>query len=65
MTIPECDLVRRLEEFRCLLNRTLVVGVSRIGELSQLQVLVRKYPAEARQMLGELADPTSGDEPTA
>jgi hypothetical protein len=59
MASPD-ELMRSVEEFRDLLNSLGSQGVSQIAELSQLSVLIKKYPSQAREMLNQLDRPATG-----
>ena len=59
MASPD-ELMRSVEEFRDLLNRLSWQGVSQIAEVSQLSVLIKKYPGEAREILDQLDQPATG-----
>ncbi|WP_433176256.1 hypothetical protein [Actinoallomurus sp. CA-150999] len=54
MTSPD-ELMRSVNEFRDTLNAIGSQGVSQAAELTQLDRLVRRYPAAARKSL-ELYD---------
>jgi hypothetical protein len=56
MSSPE-DLQRSVDEFYAMLDSMSLTGVSQIAELSQLRVLITKYPQHAREMVGELDRP--------
>ncbi|MEV0401243.1 hypothetical protein [Actinoallomurus sp. NPDC050550] len=53
--------MRSVEEFRDLLNRLSWQGFSQIAEVSQLSVLIKKYPAQAREIVNQLDGPATGD----
>jgi hypothetical protein len=59
MASPD-ELMRSVGQFRDLLNRLGSQGVSQIAELSQLSVLIKKYPRQAREMLNQLDRPATG-----
>ncbi|MFL6053734.1 MAG: hypothetical protein ACJ72W_12590 [Actinoallomurus sp.] len=52
--------MRSVGELRDLLNSLGSQGVSQIAELSQLSVLIKKYPGQAREMLNQLDRPATG-----
>lgn len=57
MASPD-ELMRAVEDFRDTLNGMSRQGVSRIADLSQLKVLVTRYPDDARAFLEQLDHPT-------
>jgi hypothetical protein len=59
MASPD-ELMRSVEELRDLLNILGSQGASQIAEVSQLSVLIKKYPGQAREILQQLDRPTTG-----
>jgi hypothetical protein len=55
--MPEDRLAESIREFYAVLVSTRWTGVSRIAELSQLKVLIGRYPHQARRILAELPGP--------
>lgn len=53
MSSPE-GLQRSVNEFYAMLDSLSFTGASQIAELSQLKVLISKYPKQARGMVAEL-----------
>lgn len=54
MTNPGDDLLRSLNEFQSVLQRTPFIGAGQIAELTHLDHLIEKYPDAARRKLAEL-----------
>jgi hypothetical protein len=56
------SLQRAIDDFYRTLDSMRFQGVSQLAELSQLKVLISKYPEHARKMINERQPPRAGND---
>lgn len=65
MNTPEERLQRSVEEFCDMLDRLRFTGASQVAEVQQLQILIEKYPVQARYFLDCRCQPALTDRAAA